>query len=193
METIIELDHSLFFFLNGLHTDWMDPVMFWISDKEIWIPFYLFLAFWIVKTYKWKGVVYLAAIGISIGITDQIISGFMKDFFERFRPSRDPEFEGLVHTVNDYHGGRFGFASSHSGNSFALAMFIYLLFKEYKWVWLMFLWAAIVAYSRIYLGVHYPGDIIVGGIIGVLAAKFMHYVSGQLISRKWKTKDSLNA
>jgi len=93
----------------------------------------------------------------------------MKPFFERFRPSKDPELQHLVHIVNEYRGGRFGFASSHAGNSFALAIFIFQIFKErYGWVKWMFLWAAVVSYSRIYLGVHYPGDIIVGASIGLL-------------------------
>jgi undecaprenyl-diphosphatase len=183
MDYIIELDKQLFFFLNGLHTPWLDQVMFWVSDKKIWIPFYLVLAGWIIKTFKWKSLIFLAAIGLTITITDQVISGFMKGFFERWRPSRDPALENMVHTVNGYSGGSYGFASSHSGNTFALAMFIHLLFKEYKWTWLMFVWAGVVAYSRVYLGVHYPGDIIVGGLIGVLVAQSLFYVSQKIFQR----------
>ncbi|QSE96905.1 phosphatase PAP2 family protein [Fulvivirga lutea] len=183
IEYLIELDKSLFFFLNGLHSSWMDPIMFWISDKKIWIPFYLFLAGWIIKTFNKKSIIYLLALGLAITITDQVISGFMKGFFERFRPSRDPENQGMVHIVNGYTGGKYGFASSHSGNAFALAMFIYLTFREYKWVWLMFVWAAIVAYSRVYLGVHYPGDILVGGIIGLIFGKLCHRLAEKVIAK----------
>ena len=184
IDSLIELDKSIFFFFNGMHTDWLDQVMFWLSEKKVWIPFYILIAAWIIKSYKWKkGLIYIAGIGIAIALTDQIISGFMKDFFERYRPSQDPEIKDMVHIVNDYRGGRFGFASSHSGNSFALAMFVYLLFKEYRWVWLMFVWAAVVAYTRVYLGVHFPGDILVGGIIGLLMAKGMFILSNKVIKK----------
>ncbi len=172
IDTLIELDKSIFFFLNGLHADWLDPIMFWISDKEIWIPFYLFLAGWLIKKFKKKSIIYLLGIGIAITITDQVISGFMKGYFERFRPSRDPELEGLVHTVN--------------GIAFALAIFIFLSFKEYKWIWLMFVWAAVVAYSRVYLGVHFPGDILVGGIIGLITAYSIYHLAQKVIPRIWK-------
>ncbi|GAA0891172.1 phosphatase PAP2 family protein [Fulvivirga kasyanovii] len=169
LETLIELDKELFLFLNGLHTEALDQVMYWISDKLIWIPFYAWILYLIVKEYKWKAVIWLAGIGLAIAASDQILSGVMKPFFERYRPSRDPEMEGLVHIVNGYTGGRYGFASSHAGNVFALTTFLYLLFREkYRWIGWLFIWAAVVSYSRIYLGVHYPGDILTGAIIGTL-------------------------
>lgn len=184
LETLIELDKELFFFLNGLHADWLDPIMFWISDKKIWIPFYAVLAFLIIRQYKWKAIIWLAGIGLAITASDQLLSGFMKPFFERFRPSRDPELQDMVHIVNEYSGGRYGFASSHAGNVFALSTFIYLLFKsKYSWVGWMFLWAAIVSYSRIYLGVHFPGDIITGMIIGLFMGWLFFKLSSLIYTR----------
>ncbi|MEM7110289.1 MAG: phosphatase PAP2 family protein [Bacteroidota bacterium] len=168
IEYILTLDQEAFFWLNGWHTPWLDQVMYWISEKEVWIPFYLLIVGFIIKEYQWKSIIYITGIILAIAATDQLCSGFMKPFFERFRPSRDPSLEGLVHIVNGYRGGKFGFASSHAGNTFALATFLFLTFKtRFKWITWIFLWAAIVSYTRIYLGVHYPGDILVGGMIGV--------------------------
>ena len=101
-------------------------------------------------------------------MTDQFTSGLMKPFFERLRPSHEPALEGMVHMVSGYSGGKYGFASSHAANTFGIAMFLSCLLKvEKPWINWLFLWAALVSYTRIYLGVHYPGDIIVGALIGV--------------------------
>lgn len=182
LESLLELDRSLFFFLNGLHTPVMDTIMYWYTNKLVWIPFYLALIYWVFRTHGVKGFVFVLGAAAAAGLADLIISGAMKPFFERFRPSRDPDFMEHVHIVNEHRGGRYGFASSHAGTAFAVATFFYLLFKsESKWVWLLFLWASIMAYTRVYLGVHYPGDILVGGIIGIglgvvlfLLAKYLY-------------------
>ena len=95
----------------------------------------------------------------------------MKPYFARLRPSREPTLEGLIHLVEGYKGGQFGFASSHAANTFGLATFFYLAFgKTKRWVVWLFVWAAFMTYTRIYLGVHYPGDILVGSIVGVVSA-----------------------
>jgi len=187
IDFLINLDHQLFFFLNGLHTDWLDTFMYWFTNKHIWIPFYLVLIVWIIKTFKMKSVIYILGILAAVGLADFIISGVMKPFFERYRPSRDPEFEGMVHIVRGHTGGRYGFASSHAGTAFALATFVYLLFREkFKWIILVFVWASIMAYTRVYLGVHFPGDILVGGIIGAVLGygfyKLAHWICANYFS-----------
>jgi undecaprenyl-diphosphatase len=168
IDHLIELDKQLFLFFNGMHAAWLDPVMEVFSEKEASVPLYAFLLYHIYRSYKQKTWSILLAIGLLILMTDQFTSGLMKPFFERPRPSHEPTLEGMVHMVNGYSGGKYGFASSHSANTFGIAMFLSCLLKvEKPWINWLFLWAALVSYTRIYLGVHYPGDIIVGALIGI--------------------------
>jgi undecaprenyl-diphosphatase len=170
MEELIELDKKLLLFLNSFHTPWLDPVMLFITHTLTWLPLYLFLLYLIVRDYKKDVWIILLGIGLTILLADQITSGLMKPYFERLRPSREPSLQGLVYLVDGYTGGKFGFASSHAANTFGTATFFFFLYRHSKkWVVLLFLWAVVMTYTRIYLGVHYPGDILVGGTIGVLA------------------------
>src|SRR5688572_1677837 len=168
IDHIIEIDEQLFLILNRMHDSWMDPVMWLFSKTEASIPLYAFLLFHIYKVYKEKTWGILLSVGLLILMTDQSTSGLMKPFFERLRPSHEPTLEGMVHIVNGYSGGKYGFASSHAANTFGVAMFLSCLLKlEKPWISWLFLWAAFISYTRIYQGVHYPGDIIVGALIGV--------------------------
>ena len=168
IDHLIEIDQELFLILNRIHRPWMDPVMWLFSKTEASIPLYAFLLFHIYSVYKEKMWGILLAIALLILMTDQSTSGLMKPFFERLRPSHEPALEGSVHLLHGYRGGNYGFASSHAANTFGIAMFMScLLRKEKPWINWMFVWAAFVSYTRIYLGVHYPGDILVGALIGV--------------------------
>ena len=189
MEVIAELDKDLFFFLNGLHADWLDPVMFYISETLTWTPVYLLMLWLMIRNYGWQTLFWLFGIGLSILLADQITSGVMKPFFERFRPSRDPAIpDELVHIVNGYKGSKYGFASSHAANAFAIATYSYLLLRDsVKYLWLLFIMAALIAYSRIYLGVHFPGDIIVGGLIGYLCG-WVSYRLFSYLHKRWVSK-----
>ena len=171
MEELIDLDKKIFLFINSLHAPWLDPAMLYLTQTFVWIPLYAILLFLIIKKFRNDSWAPLIGIFIAILLSDQITSGLMKPLFERLRPSRDPELEGLVHIVNGYKGGLYGFASSHAANTFACALFFWTLLKEnYKWIGVLFIWAGFMSYSRIYLGVHFPGDIMAGFVVGTLCA-----------------------
>lgn len=172
MEFLIDLDQKLFLELNGrFHSPWLDQVMFFLTKTTAWLPLYAFLLFLIIRAYGKNAWIPLVAIALTILFADQFTSSFMKPFFERLRPSREPELEGLVHIVNNYRGGRYGFASSHAANTFGVATLLWIVLKRHRpWIALLFLWSLFVGYTRIYLGVHYPGDVIVGCLVGFLAA-----------------------
>jgi undecaprenyl-diphosphatase len=169
IDHLIELDKQLFLLFNGMHATWLDPVIEVFSKTMASIPLYAFLLYHIYAVYKQRTWGILLSIGLLILMTDQFASGLMKPFFERLRPSHEPTLEGMVHLVNGYSGGTYGFASSHAANTFGIATFLSCLLKiEKPWINWLFLWAAFVSYTRVYMGVHYPGDIIVGALIGVV-------------------------
>ena len=163
-------DHQLFLFLNGLHVDWLDPVMTFISSEMGWLPFYAVLLFFVFYKYHWKGLWVLLGVIVVITLSDQISASVFKPIFHRLRPCYDPLIEDLVYTPKGKPGGHYGFISSHAANTFALASFIYMTMKKHysKIGWIMFPWAILVSYSRIYMGVHFPGDIICGAVVGMM-------------------------
>ncbi len=168
MEQLIKLDKDLFSFLNNLYTPWLDQCMYYMTNTYFWIPLHVALLYLIVKVYGKRSWIIILGLILVIVATDQVTTGLMKPYFLRLRPTHDPELQDIVHTVNNYKGGLYGFASSHAANTFGVAMFLWLLLKpKYPWVVFLFLWATLVTYTRIYLGVHFPGDIVVGGLIGI--------------------------
>ena len=168
LDWIIEIDKKVFLFLNNIHSPAWDDIMFGISAKTPWIPFYAVLLFVIIyRERPYKFIFTIVFVALVVLLCDQI-SVFIKDAVGRYRPSHDPEISHLVHIVNNRRGRQFGFVSSHAANCFGAAAFLSNQFKNCKWSILLFAWAAIVSYSRIYLGVHYPLDIICGALLGIL-------------------------
>jgi len=153
-----------------MHNSFLDFLMYWISYKPTWIPFYIFLLFLVIKHYKLRTLDVLVFTAFLITASDQLSVYCFKDVFHRLRPCHDPIIQTYVHLVNGECGGSFGFVSSHAANSFAICFFlIQILGKKIKYLTPgMIIWAAIVSYSRIYLGVHYPFDVFCGALLGML-------------------------
>ena len=170
MDKLSTIDSDLFLFLNGLHVGWMDKAMIVATDMWIWLPLYLLLIYWTVKEYgKCCWLVFLA-LGIVVLCTDQLSAHVCKPYFQRLRPCYNIDLQGIIHLPKGMAGGKYGFVSSHASNTFGIAAFLTPVFQKYR-PWpaiLLFLWAFISSYSRIYLGFHYPGDIVCGALLGML-------------------------
>lgn len=191
MDFITNLDTELFLFLNGLHVWWLDPVMTFISGKITWAPFYLVLLYLVIKNYKKQSLLIIVGIILLILCADQISSSFFKPIFERPRPCHNEAIKELVYLPNGHCGGAYGFISSHACNTFALAVYLTQILKRHyrKIGWVMYIWASMVAYSRIYMGVHYPGDIIVGAIVGMLIGFVIWKGYAKIENLKLKTEN----
>ena len=164
------LDSRLFLFLNGLHANWLDAVMMAITQMWPWIPIYILLLYLVFKQYGKHGWWILLAVAVVILCSDQLSAHVCKPLFHRLRPCFNPALEGLVHLPKGLPGGQYGFVSSHAANTFAVATLLTAaLRKSYRSIgWWLYTWAFISRYSRIYLGVHYPGDILAGAALGIL-------------------------
>lgn len=179
LESLKAIDESLFFLLHEIGHPHLNDFMWWMSNRYIWFPMYALLIFRLYKTHGKTFYHPLIMLILVVLITDQVTASLMKPFFERLRPCHHPEIAPLVKLVGNC-GGKYSFASSHAANTFGLASLFFFYERFFSKVgFLLILWAAVVSYSRVYLGVHFPGDILVGGLIGLLtgyfAAAFLHH------------------
>ena len=177
LEQLLHIDTEVLLAINGWHAPWADTLMWIISAKTTWIPLYLLLVGLLVWRYrkpamtnvKWLQkvpacLVMIVMIAMAVGVADFIASGILKDLVARPRPTRVPELEGVLHLVNGYKSGRYGFVSSHAANTMACALLFSLIWRNKIATCGLMLWVAANCYSRMYLGVHYPLDIL-GGLI----------------------------
>lgn len=165
MEKIIQLDKQLLVFLNGLGSEQYDGLWLLITKQLHWTPIFLFIFYLLYKNIGWKNLLLaLVSIAVLIAFTDQF-TNFIKDTFQRLRPCNDEEINGIIRIVKD--SETFSFFSGHAANSMASTVFIFLILKKfYSKAYLLFLFPLIFAYSRIYLGLHFPGDILTGYVAG---------------------------
>ena len=194
--SLLTQDQSIFLFLNGIHSPWADIFFYWVSNRFVWIPFYAVLAFFLIKKWRKRAIPIFIALTLCIFLTDQSCN-LIKHSVQRPRPSHDPVLSEQVHLVAKpdgtlYKGGPYGFPSSHAANSMALALWVILYLGERrKWLIIgMLCWVLLVSYSRIYLGVHYPSDLLVGWILGACWALVLWRGEQWIQNSKFRTQNS---
>ena len=175
LDFLLNTDTKLFLLINGWHSPFFDVVMTYISAKLFWLPLYLLLLWLIIRDYGKKTFVLLLFIAAVLVLTDQVSVHLFKNVFQRLRPCHKESLSAMVHIVNDHCGGKYSFVSSHATNVFGIIAFMYgLLGKRYKWlIWILLAWGVLVMYSRVYLGVHYPADVVAGAVVGMIIGSLM--------------------
>lgn len=185
IDFLIDIDTKLFLLLNDLHLPFFNFFMAAFSGKVIWVPMYAAILYILYRQYGWKmATCYTLAIILAIVATDQVCAQYIRPLVERLRPAHpDNPISEEVHIVNGYRGGRYGFPSCHAANSFALATFSCLLIASKRFAIFIFAWALLNSYSRIYLGVHYPGDLLFGAIIGSSISITLYFITKKITAK----------
>ena len=184
IEYLNDIDADALLAVNGLHDLFQDA--FWWMVTAKWSSLLLVLALlWILLHQNRRhALLVLAMLVLAVLVADQVSSGLIKHLVERLRPTHDPSLESMVHVINGYRGGLYGFVSSHAANFFAVSTLLCFVMRH-RWVTLsLFTWALLQCYSRMYLGVHYPGDILGGIIVGMLAG-WLVWCLMRWIQRRW--------
>lgn len=183
-EFLNEIDTSIFLAINGAHSPFFDSFMTLFTGRFIWIPMYA-MVLWILFRNRPRvaAVIYLLMLVAAIAITDQFCASVIRPAVERMRPSNPHNaLSQFAYIVNEYRGGSYGFPSCHAANSFALASFLSLLVRRRGFSVFIVSWALLNSYSRLYLGVHYPGDLMAGALIGTAAGLLCCFAAGRLAS-----------
>ena len=172
METLMEIDTDLLLAINSWRSEWADYFMYTFSGKWVWVPMYAAILYVIVRNLSWKlSLACIVTIALTITFADQVCATLIRPLAERLRPSNlENPISDVVQIVNGYRGGRYGFPSCHAANTFGLAFYTIYIFRNRPLSFFMLIWALLTCYSRAYLGVHYPGDLLAGAVVGILGA-----------------------
>lgn len=172
-------DIDILLWINGHHAAWLDGVMWYVSQPWFWIPLYLYMAYRLIRAGRWGE---LLALVLVVVLTDQICN-WMKEYVCRPRPTHCADLEGMLHLVRGYVGGTYGFPSAHAANTLAVAGLYGVLnynsqcpMVNSQWSIvnsILLLYVLVNSYSRVYLGVHYPSDILVGLLLGAATAALL--------------------
>ena len=175
---LVEGDSSILLAVNGMHSSYFDTFMWLCSRKFEWIPFYLSILYVLFRNFNWRVVLYsLVAMGVILLLTDAVSSHFIRPVVARLRPSNlENPISEMIHIVDNHRGGRYGFPSSHASNSWGFVFFVGLLLRRRVLTTFLACWALLLCYSRLYLGVHYPGDLLAGMLLGAVVASLVYYV-----------------
>ncbi|MEP6711518.1 MAG: phosphatase PAP2 family protein [Ferruginibacter sp.] len=183
IKKLIAIDQWLFIKINNGNTSpFVDQLMLLLRNPFFWAPFYLFLIVMAIVNFGKKAAWWILGAGATAGITDSISSHIIKPLFARPRPCGDIYFSSHVRLLASYCGGNGSFTSSHATNHFGLAMFFFITLRSFKgnWQYLFFVWAFLICYAQVYVGVHYPSDVVGGAIVGC----FIGWLTGNYFNKK---------
>ena len=187
IDQLTTLDNEILLLVNGAHSEGLDQFMSIVSEKWTWVPFYILALLGLWKALGQKAFwISLPVIALMIGLSDWGSVNFFKEQFQRYRPCHNDELKELVHLVDGKCGGLYGFVSSHAANHFAIAMFLFSTLGR-SWSWVkptVVVWACLIALSRVYLGVHYPSDVAIGGLYGILVGMLAAVVLDRMVLRR---------
>jgi membrane-associated phospholipid phosphatase len=175
-QSLQSFDQSLFVYINQVATHPLtDTLMPFFRESTLWIPFYLFLIVFVFVNFGKKGWVWLLFAFITVLLTDQFSSSIIKNWVQRPRPCADPLLYGQVRLLLDHCSGGYSFTSSHATNHFGVATFLFVTLGRYfgNWKYLLFIWASLICYAQVYVGVHYPLDVVFGALLGFLIGHFV--------------------
>ena len=194
-QAIVEIDRQLLGVVNGAHSLFFDSLMVTLTSGATWIPLYIALLYLVVKNNETMGQIGLIMLcsALCFFITEFVTEGLVKPAVARPRPGNDPEWMYMVHVVNDLRGLDYSFFSAHAANTFGIAMFFCLLVRDSIFSWLMVTWSLLNCYTRLYLAMHYPSDILVGLLFGAIVGALVYLIYWLIYRQIYPTQNYVSS